>query len=98
MYFDRSLKYKYKLFKVQVSRDRDLPWTKLALGEEAAKSGGSLQSDGTLVTLVTIKQNSVLIQISSKMRENDRDMTNDIELSQLNYSFIFCLSGTMMDN
>ena len=84
MYFDRSLKYKYKLFKVQVSRDRDLPWTKLALGEEAAKSGGSLQSDGTLVTLVTIKPNSVLIQISSKMKENDRNMmTNDIVTVEL---------------
>ena len=83
MYFDRSLKYKYKLFKVQVSRDRDLPWTKLALGEEAAKSGGSLQSDGTLVTLVTIKPNSVLIQISSRMKENDRDMTNDIVTVEL---------------
>ena len=84
MYFDRSLKYKYKLFKVQVSRDRDLPWTKLALGEEAAKSGGSLQSDGTLVTLVTIKPNSVLIQIGSKMKENDRNMmTNDIVTVEL---------------
>ena len=54
-----------------------MPWTKLALGVPAVKSGGSLQSDGELATLV-IKLHRVLIQIRRKMKENAKDMTNDI--------------------
>lgn len=62
-----------------------MPWTKLALGAAAAKSGGSLQSEGTLVILVTflIKLNKVFVQISSNMREYAKDMTNDIVIVEL---------------
>ena len=62
-------------FKIYEITDLDLPWPNQACGVAAARSTGSLHSNGKLATLL-IKLNRVLIQIRRKMKENVKYMTN----------------------